>query len=325
MELNMKLILLDYLRESLEKRELLKKYDRHKLLIEPTVTFDSVDELIESDPLGLLEDEEDIFTLKHVTKSREKTDFVARRRVCKDFYRYEPLFKKCHNELKSGKRRLVKFNEKYLEDGTFFILKGVMGYLVEKKVKKSKFSKVDGRIYCVFENGTESNMLFRSLGKGLYEDGYLISEAEDKVLEKLGGVKEEDSLRGYIYILKSNSTDEKIQSIKNLYKIGYSTIDPKERVKNAKNEPTYLMASVSLIAVYECYNLNPQKLEQLLHRFFGESCLNIDIYDNEGERHTPREWFIAPLQIIEQAIELILTGDIINYKYDKKLNMIVPK
>ena len=59
------------IRESLEKRELLKKYDRHKLLIEPTVTFDSVHELIESDPLGILEDEEDIFTLKHVTKSRE--------------------------------------------------------------------------------------------------------------------------------------------------------------------------------------------------------------------------------------------------------------
>jgi hypothetical protein len=310
------------IREDIEKIEILKPYDRHNLL---DIEFENIEEIIENDPLGLLDDKEDIFTLKYIPKKREESDFVARRKVCKEFEKYEPLFKKCHQELKEGKRRLAKFNEKYLDDGTFFILKGLMGYLVKKDIKKSKFNKLDGRTYIVFENATESNMLFRSLGKGLYEDGYLVTEPTYKVLDKLKQIKESDTPTGYIYILKSKSEDGRIKSIKNLYKIGFSTTDVKERVKNAQNDPTYLMAPVSIVGIYETYNLNAQKLELLLHRFFGLACLDIDIYDKNNQRHSPREWFIAPLNIIEQAIALIDSGDIINYKYDKNLEMIVPR
>lgn len=118
--------------------------------------------------------------------------------------------------------------------------------------------------------------------------------------------------------MESLSQDDRIQTKKNLYKIGYSRTDLKERVKNAINEPTYLMAQVKIVAVYRCFNLNTQKLEQLLHRFFANSCLSIDIYDGEGKRYTPREWFIAPLDVIEKAIELMISGEIVNYKYDDK-------
>lgn len=89
-----------------------------------------------------------------------------------------------------------------------------------------------------------------------------------------------------------------------------------ERIKNARFEPTYLMAPVSIVTVFKCYNMNTQKLEQLLHNFFGKVCLNIDIFDTKGTRHTPREWFIAALTVIEQAITLITNGEIIHYKYD---------
>lgn len=315
------------LREHNEKMQALQGYDRHELLSvqDEEVAIDSIDDILDMDDLGLLDDAEDIFTLKHVPKEREETDFVARRKPCKNFEEYEPLFKECHADLKSGKRKLVKFNENYLDDGSFFILKGLMGYLVEKKVKKAKFSKVDGRIFCIFENGTQSNMLFRSLGKGLYEDGYMVSEHEDKTLDKLSQITDEDEAMGYIYILKSKSTDERIQTIGNLYKIGFSKTDIRERIKNAKNEPTYLMAPVALVSAFECFNMDPRKLEQLLHRFFGQNCLNIDIFDKEGERHTPREWFIAPLEIIEQAIGLILSGEIIDYRYDGDLELVVPR
>lgn len=118
--------------------------------------------------------------------------------------------------------------------------------------------------------------------------------------------------------MESLSQDDRIQTKKNLYKIGYSRTDVKERVKNVLNEPTYLMAKVKIVAVYRCFNLNTQKLEQLLHRFFANSCLSIDIYDGEGKRYTPREWFIAPLDVIEKAIELMISGEIVNYKYDDK-------
>jgi hypothetical protein len=63
--------------------------------------------------------------------------------------------------------------------------------------------------------------------------------------------------------------------------------------------------------------MNPQKLELLLHNVFGKVCLNVDIFDLEGNRHTPREWFVAPLNVIEEAIKLIISGEIVNYKYDE--------
>ena len=104
----------------------------------------------------------------------------------------------------------------------------------------------------------------------------------------------------------------------NLYKIGYSTTKVDERLKNSKNEPTYLMAEVEQIAIYKCFNINTQKLEQIVHQFFGNSCLNIQIIGNDGKVHTPREWFIAPLEVIKQAIFMIVNGEIIYYKYNEK-------
>lgn len=306
------------IRENLEKIKALKPYDRFNILEE--IEINSIDDILNDDVFGLLGDAgDDIFTLKHIPKEREQTDFIAQRKPCKDFSKYEQLLKEVQNDLKNGKRKLVRFNEKYFEDGNFFILKGVLAYLEKiTNLKKDKFNKLDSRTRIIFENGTESNMLLRSFGKGLYEDGYFVSEHDDKVLDRLSQITQEDEQTGFIYILESLSQDDKIKTIKNLYKIGYSTTDVRERIKNAVNEPTYLMAPVKIVAVYEAYNMNTQKLELLLHKFFGKACLNIDIFGANGERFMPREWFVAPLDIIEQVIELIITGEIVNYRYDDK-------
>ncbi len=291
--------------------------------------INSLDDILNSDTFGILDkqDEEDIFTLKNVPKiekERAATDFVARRKKLEDFDKYEEMFEQCQKDLKSGKRKLVKFNEKYFEKGAFFVLKGVLVYLEDiLDPKKDKNHKLDARTTTIFENGTYSNMLLRSLGKGLYDDGYFVSEHEDRVLDKLSQITEEDKATGFIYILKSKSKDDRIKLMKNLYKIGFSTVDVKERIKNAEKDPTYLMAPVALVSAFECYNMDPHKLEQLLHKFFGKSCLNIDIFDKNGDRHTPREWFVAPIDVIEQSIALILSGDIIHYRYDGESERIV--
>ena len=127
---------------------------------------------------------------------------------------------------------------------------------------------------------------------------------------------EEDQEAGYIYVLSSKSTDAKIKEINNLYKIGYSTTPVANRIKNAEKEPTYLMAPVQIEAEYKTFNMNTQKFEQLLHNFFGRVCLNIDVFDDKGKRHTPQEWFIAPIDVIDRAVELIITGEIVGYEYD---------
>ncbi len=311
------------IRKDTSKIDKLKQYDIYNLLgtKKKVVQFDSIDDILNNDTLGIFKDnEEDIFTLKNIPKidkDRAEADFVAKREKCNNFGKYEELFIQCQKDLKDGKRKLVKFNEQYYENGAFFVLKGVLVYLekIEKK-QKDKYNKLDARTNIIFENGTKSNMYLRSLGKGLYEDGYFVSKNEDNILDDLNQITDDDNQNGYIYILESKSHDDRITTKKDLYKIGFSTTTVEQRIKNAKNDPTYLMADVKIIEAFEVYNVNPHKLEQLIHRFFSDSCLAIDIFDGNGNLHRPREWFIVSLDVIEEAIKLIINGKIVNYRYD---------
>lgn len=325
---------LEGIRNEHDKSLSLISYDKHNLLQIEKNPIESLDDLLQDsfldDILSADNSALEIFDLKHVKHSSERqtTDFVARRKVCKNFAKYEPLFKQCQAELKSGSRKLIKFNEQKLVPNTYFVVNGVLGYLeTVYDLVKDKNSKFDGRIYCVFENGTESNMLFRSLGKMLYDNGHVVSLSNsDNITEFNHGfdiINNDDKSTGYIYILKSKSANQKIANIENLYKIGYSTTPVEERIKNAENEPTYLMAPVEIISVYKCYNLNPQKFEHIMHTFFAEACLNLDIFDEDGKRYNPREWFIIPLSIIEAAITNIINGNILNLKFDYINNQLI--
>lgn len=324
---------LQSLRTDSLKCELLQQYDRYALLSQELAPPQSIDDLLQDNFLANLLNEDgdsDIFTLKHITHSseRQETDFVARRKPCKNFAKYEPLFKQCQQELKTGNRKLIRFNESNLTEKTFFIINGVLGYLETiHDLTKDKNSKLDGRTYCVFENGTESNMLFRSLGKMLYDNGQIVSSSNSDDLAAFNRgftpLTDQDKSTGFIYVLKSKSNNPKISGIDNLYKIGYSTTPVEERIKNAENDPTYLMAPVEIVAVYECYNLNPQKFEHIIHTFFAESGLKIDVFTENNQRITPREWFVLLLPIINQAIELIISGRIIDYHYNRTNGQIV--
>lgn len=310
------------LRASKEKCEALQEVDEFKLLtfVEPPKPITSVADIFNDDSLGLLDDEAaSIFQLKHVPLVKEMPDKIAQRKRCKDFDQFEPLFKQCHAELASGVREARSFTgEQQIQPGHFFILHGITAYVAEVGEKEVKNGKVNARLRCIFENGTESNMLLRSLATELYKDetGRRILDHHEKALEALEQIQEGDEKTGYLYILQSLSIVPGIANTKNLYKIGYSTVPVPERIKNAAEEPTYLMAPVKVISVFECYNLNPQKFELLLHTFFGNSCLNVDVFDKKGKRFSPREWFIAPLHIIEAAANMLVNGDIVNYRYD---------
>ena len=321
------------LRENTSKIELLKSFDKFRLLNFEIKIIHSFDDIFNDDDLGILKDDsEGLFDFKHINKidERASADFVARRKPCKDFGKYEQQFKDVQRDLKNGKRKLIDFNENQIQEGAFLILDGIL-LLVEKlvNIKTDKFGKRDGRTRIIFENGTESNMLFRSLGKGLFANGKAVSANQDKVYqefaENFSMVNEDDLEVGYIYILKSLSTKEEISSIKNLYKIGYSKVSVEQRIKNASQEPTYLMADVRLVMSYKCYNINPQKFELLIHNFFGATCLNVDVFDKNGNRYTPREWFIAPVGIIDQAIHLIISGEIVKHKYDSTNKEIIER
>ena len=325
------------LREDPIKIEMLKSHDRFGLLNFEQKEIKSVSDIFSDDSFGLLDDNaEGLYDLKHVPTEDERAsaDFVAKRKPCKDFEKYEQLFKDTQKDLASGKRKLVTFKQDNLRAGDFYVHNGILLLLenvnFEEEVQEFKSGsrvRKDGRTRIVFENGTESNMLYRSLYKSLLANGRAVSVNADTVtesfIEKFGNINEEDIEAGYIYILQSKSPKEEIRTIQHLYKIGYSTTPVADRIKNAAQEPTYLMAEVKLVTAFKCYNMNPQKLEQLLHTFFGNACLNIDVFDGNGKRYTPREWFIAPLEIIQKALELIIKGEVVNYRYDADNSVIV--
>lgn len=339
------------LRENDEKVGMLAEHDVHHLLpiieqsqvSEPEAHYEkpkeisSIDDILGDDSLDILGgDAEGLFDFKHTPKEddRANADFVARRKPCDDFEKYEPIFQEIQADLANGKRSLIEFKEDNIKEGYFYTHNGVLMLLEcidisqgEQSFSSGKRTRKDGRTRCVFENGTVSNMLYRSLAKILYVNGRVVTQDIDKMNEdfaaSFSNITNEDEEDGYIYVLKSKSTDEQISSIQNLFKIGYSKVDVVERIKNAEKEPTYLMASVSIQGAWKCFNMNPQKLEQLLHNFFGRSCLELDVFDAKGKRYTPREWFIAPLEVIEQAIELIISGKVVGYKFDQENMMIV--
>jgi hypothetical protein len=328
---------LKQLRKDFDKASTLRDLDRHNLLVD-VKEIKSVDDILENDVLGLLDDgPENIFNLKNIPTEKIKTDFVARRKPCKNFKDYEDKFKEIQKDIKEGNRKLIIHKEHHLKEGRYFVLDGILLFLekIEDPVIKEfndksqgKRKRLDPRIRCIFENGMESNMYLRSLGKELYNNGSTVIQSnEEAVIEFNKGfstITDQDKETGNIYILSSLSEKPEIQSIKNLYKIGYSTTSVEKRTENAENETTFLMAPVKIVSSYKTFNLNPQKFEDVIHQFFSERCLDIKIADKDGNYKKPKEWYIAPIKVIEQVIELIINREIQNYKFDHLSDKIVP-
>lgn len=323
-------------RENEEQKKILKPFDRNNLLGYVEIERQTIEDIFnEEDELGLLDSDKDldIFKFTHTPKPEDRADadFVAQRKPIKEkeFEKYEAMFQKVHKEIKEGRRKILPFTniEKNLHVGDFYLMDGILLYLEsanlkteEKELGSGNRVRTEGRTRTIFENGTYSNMLYRSLGKQIQKNGKLITNTYEKIEQDLfvntGVVKEEDIHSGWIYVLKSKSTNSQIVNIKDLYKVGFASSSVDERIKNARYEATYLFADVQKVATYKVYNRNADKLESLLHRFFANACLDIDLFNEKGQRLNPREWFVVPFEVIEEAIQLILNENIVNYEYD---------
>lgn len=328
-------------RNNENKKRIVKPFDRFNLLGEVVYETPSIDEILNDDELGLLDSDGDnsIFEFKHTPQidKRAKAESIAQRKSLSDddFAKYEVMFQNVHRDLKLGKRKMLPFKdaEKNLREGNFYLVDGLLAYLetseAEKVLKDKDGIRKDGPTFTIFENGTVSNLLFRSLAKAIQKNGKLITQPIDDIEIDLainsGLVKEEDLQSGWIYILKSKSENPEIKNIKNLYKIGFSKVPVETRIKNASKEATYLYSDVEIIAKYSCYNMNTQSFESLLHRLFAAVCLDIDLYDADGKRFIPREWFVVHIDILNEAIELFISGGIVNYRFDSRKNELVLK
>lgn len=321
---------LDRLRESSECREVLKDIDTKRLLdVEADDTTSSVlnedatdHELL--DALGVdSEKSDDITTLKHVrsTKEKQAAEEIAQRTACADFGIFKPLFIQVKNELKSGSREIIPCkNKSDVEAREFYIVQGQTAYIGDTG---ESFTDAEGRQDCrlriIFDNGTESNMLRRSFQKRLWEDAASRKIVQVDEFGPLFSNREEegDQAVGQVYILRSKSDDPFIaENQKVIHKIGITTGSVKQRVANAAKDPTYLLAEVEIVETYNVSNLDLNRLEKLLHKFFDQARLDVQLKDRFGFDVEPREWFLVPLPVIEEAIQKLIDGTLPKFRYE---------
>lgn len=317
---------LDGILANKEKIATLEPLDEFGLLAEPEPPA-SIDDLLDSDDLDLLSDETGILDLSGlpVRKSPAEDFESAQRKTAPDFEAFKHLFKDKHAELADGTAKLVPFpGLRNVIEGAFFVLNGVMLFIAEVGNPEYKKSTVRDnrreRLRVIFENGTESSMYRQSLGSRMYEgDGRAV------VPTTFESILAEDTATGYVYVLRSLSNDPQIANIPDLYKVGFSRGPVEKRIARAEHEPTYLMAPVEIIASYRTYNLKTSSLEHLLHRVFAVARLQVSQVGKDGRSYEPSEWFSVPLPIINQAIDLITSGDIVDYTYDAAAQRLVER
>jgi hypothetical protein len=297
----------------------LKQIDEYNLLSLGSPA--SIDEIFEADALGLLDDPTGILDVSSLPTrtTRNEPDEIAQRVKCADFENFAPLFAQKHEELRSGSSKLVKFpGARYVKEGAFFVSSGVMVFVAEVREKQVVNGKAKERLRCVFENGTESPMYRLSLSTRLYEDdGYAVVPSEFET------ILADDEETGYLYVLSSLSDDPQVQSIHNLYKIGFSRGPVEKRIAGAEKSPTYFMAPVKIEATYRTYNLKAQALEHLMHKVFSQVRLDVVQTNRDGREHAPSEWFVVPLETISHAAELVASGEIVHYVYDTEIEKLV--
>ncbi|MBE1297338.1 MAG: GIY-YIG nuclease family protein [Rhodobacteraceae bacterium] len=319
---------LDRIRELQECRELIEPLDETGLLAAAKQATIAADEELDDDALlaelGVEIAAPPITELKHVRSTAEKkaAEEIASRDKCEDFETFKPLFEQVQKELDSGLRETRPFEMKAeIEKGRFFIVGGQKAYVADKgETTITDQGRTDARLRVIFDNGTESNMLMRSLQRALNKD-----EAGRRITEPTAGplfsdqTIDGDEASGTIYVLRSKSDHPLVAENRELvHKIGVTNMNVEKRIAGAHLQPTFLMANVEIVATYELYNINRTKLENLIHRIFEPARLEIEIMDRFGRPVVPREWFLVPLFAIKEAVERIKDGTIAKYVYDPK-------
>lgn len=329
---------LDRLRALEDCRALLAPLDRQGLL-SGTSNVSASEETIDEDELMAelsgIEGAGDITALRHVRTNADKraAEEIAQRKPCDDFETFKPLFERAKREVTSGIRKslsvrtldAIKLEE--IQQGEFFIVEGQMAYIAEvgEEIRRTIDERKDRRLRVIYDNGTENDVLQRSFQRALHRDVAARFITNPAAGPLFGDETDADDLAsGTIYVLRSKSNNPVVAMNRDvLHKIGVTGGKVETRLSNANLDPTFLLADVEVVATYVLYNINRVKLENLVHKVFDSAQLDIEIKDRFGNPVKPREWFLVPLFIVNEAVERIKNGTITNYVYDPKTARLV--
>ena len=290
----------------------------------------SLDDIFEDDEL----DVSDAFTtIRHVTPAEDRLvpDHRAEFYPCHDFENFREMFAQVQAALEAGDRevRPINFNEEIrVDEGSLFIRKGLLTYVAEKAEMTARAGKRDHRLRIIFSNGMESDPLLSSFRKALADD------ATARAIHRHGlGALDPDweadriDLTGTVYVVRSKSKDPAIAEVSGiLLKIGVTTQEVRRRVADARNDPTFLLAPVEVVATYDLINLNWRKVERLLHMFFDAARpRDLWITDRFGKKVHPREWFYVLPEHVSRAVQAIRAGNLHELEYDPESQTILDK
>ena len=268
--------------------------------------------------------ENDVTYLTHVRSRQEikAAEEIAQRTPCEDFDPFKPIFDQVQRDLETGARQTIKYQDNAaVNQGDLFIIDGQKVTVAEMgEAFVSDYGRQDRRLRVIYDNATESDLLLRSLQRALNKDKASRRITDPNFGPLFSHVEAEDDLpTGSIYVLRSKSDDPFIAKNRSvIHKIGVTGGDVKSRIANAKKDPTYLLADVEIVLIFKLSNLNPKGLEALLQKFFSSAQLNVELQDRFGIPVKPREWFLVPLDVIEEVVEKIKEGIIDQFRYDPK-------
>ncbi len=327
---------LDRLRAQEDCRAILLEFDRYGLLAAgPASTGDNED--LDDDallaelgiePVG----EVDLTNLTHVKPRAEvrAAEEVANRTACADFTQFKPLFDSIQHDIETGTRRTRPFELKAeIKQGAWFIVGGQKAYVADMgEIFTNDQGRTDARLRVIFDNGTESDMLMRSLQRSLNKD-----DAGRRITDPIAGPlfagdqANGDIESGTIYVLRSKSHHPIVAENRELvHKVGVTNMAVEQRIAGARLQSTYLLADVEIVAAYKLFNINRNRLEHVLHRVLSPGRLDITINDRFGNPVKPEEWYLIPLHIIDEVVEKVKDGTITDFEYnpaDARLKSIV--
>ncbi|MDP1560331.1 MAG: GIY-YIG nuclease family protein [Pirellulaceae bacterium] len=332
---------LDRIRASEEYLSLLRGLDSDGIL-QAVVQEDEVAYLAESDDellneLGVGANASDITKMTHVRPigqrgaERRVADEIAQRKPCVDFDEFRLDFEAVQADIETGRQSTELFrtsSRSQIRRGDWFILDGQKTLVADAEAWfTAEHGERDRRLRVIFDNGTEADLLLRSLRRALNKDEgsrriVPFNGQTDDDLREVGplfsGVTDETDLAsGVIYVARSLSDHPFVQEHQELlHKIGLTTGEPEKRIANAKKEATYLLAEAEVVAVYRLANINCRGFESLLHKFLARARIDLALADRFGGTVQPREWFLVPLPVIEEVVERIKDGTITSYVYD---------
>ena len=348
------------LKQDTEKVDILKPYDNFGLLTElkPNPNAEplkqtqvkqtpmSINDILRMDSQGLLAQLGGINSsllahtdnrsiLDRASPDQFSDELVAKRKICEDFDKFSPIFSLIHEAMRIKQYHKAAFSSvKDIREGSVFVLNGLVCYVASiYQAETRKNERNQQRLRLIFANGTESNMLIRSLASAQYRhdaDSYqvVINAPEWQNLDLLSGFadtpthdmanlknQKDKNLTGIIYVAKLKKPRIELAKYSNLHKIGFSKNRGELRAKSSQMDATFLFSEVDIIAEWALYNSNPQQVEYRLHQFFHQQRLNMTLKIGSQE-YKPNEWFDVDIVNIEKALQLIFQGKINEYQFD---------